>query len=373
MTEQAENRHRRFIARTLTEFGLPALVFTLSVGIATRRWLASAVTGLAISGTISGLYLLDRKFLHGRLEKLSRDWVHLGLEMTFSLLEHVLGALAAVLACGRLFGFQVVPFAAWVPVAGMVIAFPIVHGTEMALRYFRQLKEKERAEERLRTLATQAELKALKAQIDPHFLFNTLNTIASLIHTDPTRAEATVERLAEMFRYVLTGSERGLAPLEEELAFVDGYLEIERARFGERLRVTRQIDREILHAPVPSLILQPLVENAVRHGRGVDGSIDLAISIQVYGEQVVIAISDRGPGMPPQYGGMPPQYGGMPPQYGGMPPQYGVDAGRGVGLRNVNERLRKTYGPQYGLQIRANEPHGTVVTFRIPVRAGGSQ
>jgi hypothetical protein len=366
MTQGTEGRYRHAIKRTLVELFLPAIGFGLGVGFATRNYPVSLVTGLAISGAIWGLYSLDRKFLHGRLEKLSRDWVHLGLEMTFSLLEHVLGALAAVLVCGRLFGFQVIPLAAWVPVAGMVIAFPIVHGTEMALRYFRQLKEKEQAEERLRTLATQAELKALKAQIDPHFLFNTLNTIASLIHTDPARAEATVERLAEMFRYVLTGSERGLAPLEEELAFVDGYLEIERARFGERLRVTRQIDREILHAHVPSLILQPLVENAVRHGRGVDGNIDLAISIQVHGEQVVIAIADQGPGMSPQYGG-------MPPQYGGMSPQYGVDAGRGIGLRNVNERLRKTYGPQYGLQIRANEPRGTVVTFRIPVRAGGSK
>ena len=95
-------------------------------------------------------------------------------------------------------------------------------------------------------MATEAELKALKAQINPHFLFNTLNTIAALIHSDPAQAEATVERLAEMFRYVLAGSERGSVPLREELAFVDDYLEIEQARFGERLRVTREIAPEDL-------------------------------------------------------------------------------------------------------------------------------
>ncbi|MBL7065508.1 MAG: histidine kinase, partial [Anaerolineae bacterium] len=219
MTEQTESKRKRLVARMLTEFGLPALAFTTSVGIATRNWPASTVTGLAVSGAITGLLRLDRRVLHPRLKKLSRDWVHLGLEMTFSLLEHVLGALVALLVCSRLFGFQVIASVAWMPVAGMVIAFPIIHGTEMALRYFRQLRDAERQEEQLRALATEAELKALKAQIDPHFLFNTLNTIASLIHTNPEQAEATVERLAEMFRYVLNGSERRLVPLEEELAF----------------------------------------------------------------------------------------------------------------------------------------------------------
>jgi signal transduction histidine kinase len=327
------------------EIGLPAIGFALSVGFATRNWPVSLVTGLAISGSIHVLYLLDRAFLHPRLEKLSRDWVHLGLEMTFSLLEHVLGAVLALLVCMRIFGFDVAVTAAWIALAGMVVAFPIIHGTEMALRFFRQLKEKERQEEELRTLATQAELKALKAQINPHFLFNTLNTIAQLIHTDSARAEATVERLAEMFRYVLDGSERGLVPLEEELAFVDAYLEIERARFGQRLRVTRQIAPEISDAPVPSLILQPLVENAVRHGPGDGGSIDLILCALPQEDGVRITIADQGPG---------------------MRADHSIGEGPGHGLRNVDERLKKTYGEAYGLEIAANEPQGTVVTVRIP-------
>ena len=345
MTEQAESRRTRIGARILTEFGLPALAFATGVGIATQNWPVSLVTGLAVSGAITGLYALDRRILRPRLEKLSRDWLHLGLEMTFSLLEHALGALAALLVCSRVFGFQVVATATWIPVAGMVVAFPIIHGTEMALRFFRQLKEKEGQEERLRALATESELKALKAQIDPHFLFNTLNTIASLIHSNPDQAEATVERLAEMFRHVLNGSERRLVPLEEELAFVDGYLEIERARFGDRLRVTREIVPEALSVPVPSLILQPLVENAVKHGGGDDGNIDLDIRIRPQGDAILIAITDRGPG---------------------MPPGHRIDAGQGVGLRNVDERLRKLYGLEHKMEIRDNEPHGTVAILRIP-------
>lgn len=347
MMEQSESRRKQLVARILTEFGLPALAFAISVGIATRNWPASMVTGLAVSGAITGLYSLDRNVLHPRLEKLSRDWLHLGLEMSFLLLDHVLGALVALLACGWLLGFQVIASVTWIPVAGMVVAFPIIHGTEMALRYFRQLREKERQEEQLCALAAEAELKALKAQIDPHFFFNTLNTIASLIHTDPERAEQTVERLAEMFRYVLNGSERRLVPLEDELAFVDGYLEIERARFGDRLRVTREVVPEALEVPIPSLILQPLAENAVRHGRGSDGSVELAIRVMSRGGEVLVAIADKGPG---------------------MPSGYKIGTGRGVGLRNVDERLRRTYGLEDRLEIRTNEPHGTVVVVRIPAK-----
>jgi signal transduction histidine kinase len=347
MAEQTESKRKQLTARILVEFGLPALAFATGVGIATRDWAASLVTGLAVSGGITCLYSLDRKVLHPRLEKLSRDWLHLGLEMTFLLLDHVLGASAALLVCSWLLGFQVTASLTWMPVAGMVIAFPIIHGTEMALRYFRQLREAERQEGKLRALATEGELKALKAQIDPHFLFNTLNTIASLIHTDPDQAETTVERLAEMFRYVLNGSERRLVPLEEELAFVDSYLEIERARFGDRLRVTREIALETLSVPVPSLILQPLVENAVRHGRGSDGSIDLAIHVTSRGDDVLVAIADQGPG---------------------MPSEYKVDMAEGVGLRNVDERLRRIYDPDHGLEIMANKPQGTIVNVLLPTK-----
>jgi two-component system LytT family sensor kinase len=223
--------------------------------------------------------------------------------------------------------------------------FPIIHGTELALRYFRQLKEKERQEEQLRTLATEAELKALKAQINPHFLFNTLNTIAALIHADPAQAEATVERLAEMFRYVLNGSERGLVSLGEELAFLDVYLEIEQARFGERLRVTREIAPGALGLSVPSLILQPLVENAIRHGQAGDGSVNLTIRVQPQAKVIVITIVDQGPG---------------------MATNHRIGESPGHGLRNVDERLRKTYGDGYGLGFAANEPQGTIVTVKIP-------
>lgn len=336
----------RIVKRISLEILLPAVGFAAGVGFATENLPAAIVTGLAISGAIYLLYRLDLALLRPHLQKVPRDWLRLGLEMTASLLEHGVGAVLAVLVCSRLFGFVLVPTAAWMALGGMLIVFPIIHGTETALRYYRQLKEKERLEEKLRSLATEAELKALRAQIDPHFLFNTLNTIAHLIHTDSSRAEATVEHLAEMFRYVLAGSERRLVALEEELAFVDDYLEIERARFGERLRVSREISPEARPVLVPSLILQPLVENAVRHGRGPDGSVDLVIRAHREGDAVTVAIADRGPG---------------------LPPGFGLGEGPGHGLRNVDERLRKSYGNEHGLDIAVNPPRGARISFRIPV------
>jgi two-component system LytT family sensor kinase len=138
-----------------------------------------------------------------------------------------------------------------------------------------------------------------------------------------------------------------MASLRDELAFVEGYLEIERARFGDRLCVTREVAPETLDVPVPSLLLQPLVENAVLHGQDSEGRIDLLIRITLEVDEVLIAIADQGPG---------------------MPAGYGRDAGGGVGLRNVRERLRKAYSVDRGLEIVANEPQGTIVVIGIPMR-----
>ena len=345
MTKRKASGHIQTILHTVV---LPTVGSGLAVAYATGRWdLSVLFTGLAVTGTMTLFWQLDRAFVQPWLKRVTQDWLQLGLGIALSVLGHILGALLALFVCSHIFDFAFGGISAWIVVSSIAVAFPIIHGTETALGYYRQLKEKERMEERLRALATQAELKALKAQINPHFLFNTLNTIAQLTHTDPALAEATIERLAEMFRYVLAGSERGPVPLKEELSFVDGYLEIEQARFGERLRVTREIAPETLDVPVPSLILQPLVENGIQHGRGDDGSVDLTIRVQPRDDEVVITIADHGPGLP-------------------HPPRGGRAGEGGLGLRNVDERLRKTYGEEYGLEIRDNEPRGAVVLVRVP-------
>lgn len=312
--------------------------------LAIETFLWSMAFSLAIVYCIGALSIVSEALLRPRLEGLSRT-KRLWFEVPASLVAHILGFLIPTFLFYRLLGF---PVRSLLTSLGIFLAvFLVIHEFEYLVRFYRELKEAEVREERLKALAAQAELKALKAQINPHFLFNTLNTIAQLIHTGPAQAEAMVERLAEMFRYVLAGSERRLVPLEEELSFADDYLAIEQARFGERLQITREIAPEAWDMLVPSLILQPLVENAIRHGRSADGSVKLTIRVQCRGDEVVIAIADQGPGMSKGIW------------------EYG-DGGHG--LWNVDERLQKTYGEGYGLEVVDNEPRGAVVIVRIPIK-----
>jgi signal transduction histidine kinase len=324
---------------------LPALPFGLGIGHVTGHYLESLITSLAISLTVYAFLKLDLAFIHPLFQELPPGRAVL-METVAGLVEHVLGAWLAFTTCNLLFDRLFQGTLAWLLAVGTVATVMIVHAITYTLHSHAEMKRQVAEEARLRAMATEAELKALKAQINPHFLFNTLNTIAALIPSDPAQAEAMVERLAGMFRYVLAGSERGLVPLKEELAFVDDYLEIEQARFGERLRVTREIAPDVLEVPVPSLILQPLVENAVQHGQGDDGSVDLFLHVQPDGDHLSISIADWGPGM--------------------SVPQADEPIS-GHGLRNVDERLVKTYGKAHKLAIAANEPAGTQVILRIPM------
>jgi hypothetical protein len=319
------------------------LLFGLSIFFATGVITTSLVTGMAMSVGIEITHLLNKWLLQPRLENLTPDWLKLGFEIGSSMLGHLVSTSLALIICSRIFRFSILDTRAWWTVAGMMVGFPIIHGTESTLRYYRQLKEKEKLEERLRNLTTQAELKALKAQINPHFFFNALNTITELVHSDTALAEASIERLATLFRYVLSGSERGQVPLVEELDFVDDYLQIERARFGERLRVNRDIDPGALAVPIPSLILQPLVENAVRHGQGEDGKIDINIKAESNDKALKISIMDRGPG---------------------LPAGFQIEDNPGHGLKNVDDRLRKTYG--CSLEILETAGGGMTALLTLP-------
>lgn len=331
-------RYILFILLTTT------LPFGLFFGKQTGNYLVSFGVSGTISITLMIIFTLDYWLLRPRLLHLNRDH-RLILEIIFAVAETLIGGLFAFWLCDRLFGFPVNVKSLWPSVAVMFGLILIIRSIRYASEFYRDLKAKEMMEEQLRTLKAQAELKALKAQINPHFLFNTLNTIATLTHSDPSQAEVTIERLAGMFRYVLVASEREQVPLTDELAFIDDYLEIERARFGDRLQITRQISLQSLDILVPSLILQPLIENSIRHGQDERGRIDLMLRLYREDRDVLIQISDLGPG---------------------MPPEFNLEDSKGVGLRNVDARLRKIYGEGYGLQIEDNVPRGTVFTIHIP-------
>ncbi|MHB1343230.1 MAG: histidine kinase [Thermoleophilia bacterium] len=196
-------------------------------------------------------------------------------------------------------------------------------------------------------LATQAELQALQAQISPHFLFNTLNTIASYCRHDGLLAEELLVEFADLFRRNLK-QHHGYVSLKEELDFVDRYLRFEQYRFGSRLTILREHAPEALKTRVPPLILQPLVENAVTHGvtRRV-GSSRVAIRSWVTEDEVVVAVEDDGVG---------------------IDPAALRRNGGGIGMRNVQRRLTGLFGPQYGLVVRSPEDGGTVVEVHLPRR-----
>lgn len=162
----------------------------------------------------------------------------------------------------------------------------------------REVEEVRLVEARLQEQAARAELSALQARINPHFFFNTLNTISSLVGRDPERAEEVVLTLAELFRYTFKAAESGPVTLAEELDFVDRYLTIERARFGERLRVAWEIDPGARRAFVPGLILQPLVENAVGHGVGpVSEGGTVVIRARAADGRLSVEVEDDGAGL----------------------------------------------------------------------------
>jgi signal transduction histidine kinase len=217
------------------------------------------------------------------------------------------------------------------------------------VRFRQRQQEQEEREQQLRWLASRAELKALRAQINPHFLFNALNAIAGLIPGEPGLAEETVEQLAEVFRYTLRKSEKEWVRLDEEVEFVAAYLRVEKARFGERLRVEFQVEPGAGATPVPAMSIQPLVENAIKHGAStVEGQGWIRVQAELKEGRLRVEVLDNGPGFPPDF------------SLAASPV-----APAGHGLRNVAERLKGYYGDSAELAWKSG-PEGTRVFLNIP-------
>lgn len=208
-------------------------------------------------------------------------------------------------------------------------------------RMAKTLKEKELNEERLERLRTRAELDALQAKINPHFLFNTLNSIASLISENPAAAESTVEKLAELFRYTLQRSGNSTVTLSEELEIVRSYLEIEKVRFGNRLQFDIRSDESLGDIRIPPLVIQPLVENAIKHGIAEEpkgGTV--TVDVKRDGRACVIAVNDTGKGF------------------------SGTGGDPGFGLKSIRERLTLAYGENASLRT---EDGSALIQITIPL------
>lgn len=209
----------------------------------------------------------------------------------------------------------------------------------------------------LQQQVTEAELRALRAQVNPHFLFNSLNSIANLVVTNPERAETMTLRLARVFRHVLANSARPLISLHEEIDFLETYLQIEEARFGSRLQVTIAVDPAVAMEQIPSLVLQPIVENALKHGLGPKlGPGHLWITAEADGNHVRLRVEDDGVG----------------PAIGVLKLNGSNGRSNGVGLENVAQRLNALYQDQGRMTLEVRQAGGTRVTILLPRESGAA-
>jgi two-component system, LytTR family, sensor kinase len=221
-------------------------------------------------------------------------------------------------------------------------------GVRHALVYYQAARDREVESAQLETRLVEAQLQALQRQLHPHFLFNTLHAISALVRRSPDAAEEMIERLGDLLRLTLNKVGAQEVPLNEELDYLDVYLDIEKIHFGSRLAVTRTIDPSARDALVPFLILQPLVENAIKHGVGprvAPGQV--FIEAEALGSRLVLRVSDTGPGMP---------------------------AGtiqrltQGVGLSNTRARLQHLYGADHQFTFEHRPSGGVTVTVDVPLR-----
>jgi sensor histidine kinase YesM len=297
--------------------------------------------------------LLGTWVLGGLAERLDLRKFPLVPTMTVGIL--VFAALGCLLAQALLAGIGfAVPQNFWqeyfrtlrvaLPLAGVFGLGALVHGSlrDRLQRTEARLHEKEVAEERAQKLAVEARLRSLESRIHPHFLFNTLNSISSLIAVNPARAEQIVGRLAVLLRVSLDSSGRRLIPLREELAMVESYLDIERVRFGDKLRGSVEVPEEYLGAEVPPMSVQSLVENAVKHGitPHANGG-ECVISASAEEVDLRIEVRDTGPGF----------------DLGSIRAGHGLD--------NLVERLDALFGGKARLNVSRREGY-SVVEMQLP-------
>jgi two-component system LytT family sensor kinase len=290
-----------------------------------------------------------------------RGPLHLGLSLCFALVEEVMFA-----GITPLFGLPWFPrgfvatFRAVVPIDFHlnVIIYWLIVGVQHSIGYYRKFLERERLSAQLELRATQLEnqlvqarLSALKMQLHPHFLFNTLNAIVVLVRQRKAEeADVMLTNLSELLRQTLEGWETQEVPLHREVDLINLYLDIQRVRFQDRLTIEMNLAPETLNALVPTLLLQPLVENAVKHGVSkTSASVTIELKSNLKDSILEIQVCDDGPGFSEE------------------------SRGNGVGLSNTRARLQQLYGERQSLRLDRLTGGGTVATVLMPYHADGSK
>jgi sensor histidine kinase YesM len=277
--------------------------------------------------------------------------LHLGAALIFSLAYVLVGALVGM-ADSRLTGESATYGEVFHPLLARtfpynLLIYGVIVSVSHALDYYRKYHERTVQALELEKRLTEARLQALLHQLEPHFLFNTLNGIASLMHTDVEAADRMLVRLSELLRITMSHTGAPQTTLRDEVAFLERYLDIEKIRFRSRLEVAIAIDDDAIDAQVPSLILQPIVENAVRHGiepHARPGRIVLRGTRE--GGRIVLTVSDNGGGIP-----------------------AGGPGREGIGLANTRARLAEIYGSAQKFELANGPDGGLCVRMEIPFSA----
>jgi len=324
-------------------------------------WLVGA---WLFAGLTPSIVALGRRWPIERRRWPARVALHGAFSLGFAALQVVvLSALAPVL--GFVGALQPHSFAETLPVLLVVsfhnniTAYWTILAVQHGLRYYRRYQEREKQALRLELHASELEtqlvrarLGALKMQLQPHFLFNTMNAIMVLVRQQRgPEAEETIARLSDLLRFVLDDALAQEVPLRRELEYLGLYLSIEQLRFADRLRVVIDADPDVLDAAVPHMGLQPIVENAVRHGAGQsEAGGTIRLTARRVADTLVVEVTDDGPGLAP-----------AGPADPATPAQR-----RGIGLDNTRARLRQLYGDGGSLSIANAEPSGAVARIVLP-------
>jgi LytS/YehU family sensor histidine kinase len=228
-----------------------------------------------------------------------------------------------------------------------MLIYWVILGMSHAFSYYNSFRKGELKASELRTQLVQSQLEALKMQVHPHFLFNTLHSISALLSKDTEGARKMITRLGDFLRLTLENSGSMEVTLQQEIEFLNGYLEIERIRFQDRLTTEIRVDPEVLDVRVPNLILQPIVENAMRHAIGNSKSGRVEVTAAPRNGVVRIEVKDNGPGIQAEQ-------------------LLEARHGRGLGLANTQARLAGLYGDSARFELSNNPTGGLIVSFEIP-------
>ncbi|PQJ34542.1 histidine kinase [Salinibacter sp. 10B] len=332
-------------------WGLHTVLYALIIAQAVHIPFGWAATGQLISNTFLAVYSVPVWWLAIRTMR----GVHWGWVLATHVLVGPLYAWAGIESYFGVYGLLAggVPTALgsrylWIFFSNLtlyIVQFALYHLVQNVQR----LRRKEQQAAELLARAREQELAALKAQINPHFLFNTLNSISATLARDPDQAREMIAKLAGMMRYALDSSSRDQVPLRDEVGFARKYLDLERHRFSDRLKAQVEVNvgQKELDTPVPPMVLQPLVENALRHGiapseRG--GTVQ--VEVGDVNDRLRIQVTDTGVGAD------------------GVDPLSAES--EGVGLANTSARLERTYGSDAALHTAPNDPSGFTVWFSIP-------